>query len=213
MTSAIGDLVTEIRDAVIDHPMRAHLESVGMYSEICGAMDAISDKTGSEQLAAVNVLAGWTGLPELKEGDDVGEALMQVKERLREQQKSGLYGQHIKNPVSGIFPADTGYMVEKVAGATGGDSDRALAEAAVATLRPRIEEFRTALNTRGLYGDDMTDDALYIIGRTSQFLSHSPNQPPAKDLDMMMWRLTHQVREMQETATEVDGDDKEKAGQ
>lgn len=112
------------------------------------------------------------------------------------------------NTVSSIFPADTGYQVEKVSGATGTNSDRTLAGAAISTLRPNIESFRSALNERGLEGDDMTVDALYILDRTSEYLNGSPTSPAKKDLNIMVRILKPLVKDMQKAAGDIDRDDK-----
>ena len=112
------------------------------------------------------------------------------------------------NTISGIFPADTGYQAEKVSGATGSNSDRAVAEAAISTLRPNIETFRSALNARGLEGDDMTCDALYIIDRARESLEGSPTSPAAKDLYIMASVLKDLVKDMQKVANDIDREDK-----
>lgn len=113
--------------------------------------------------------------------------------------------------ISSIFPADTGYQVEKVSGATGSNSDRAVAEAAISSLRPNIETFRSELNARGLEGDEMTIDALYIIDRAREFLKGSPTSPAGKDLYIMASVLKGLVKDMQKVANDIDQEDKKTA--
>lgn len=212
MTSTISSALHEVRELVTDYPVRAYLEQTKRYIEICDAMDAVRDKTGMEQREGVNVLAGWQGLPELKDDDNLLTVLTDVRNRLLNERKNGLYKKFVKTPVAEVFGPGTGYALEKIAGATGpGISDPMFAEAAVEELRVSISAFRSALKERGLAGDDMTDDALYIIERVSQFLSNSDDQPAERDLSIMTRMLRILVKEMEKESASIDSDDKKNA--
>jgi hypothetical protein len=105
-----------------------------------------------------------------------------------------------------IVHPDNGYMLEKIGGAGSSPSDAALAGAALATMRPRFEGFRDALNQRGLYGDDMTADALYVLDRADAYLKSALNKPAAEDLRIMTQTLRPRLAEMEEAARDIDSE-------
>ncbi|MET3721140.1 hypothetical protein [Arthrobacter sp. UYEF21] len=113
------------------------------------------------------------------------------------------------NSVSSLFPADTGFHVDKVlAVATGSGSDHAVALASMSTLRPAIEQFRSTLNGRGMEGNDMTENALYIIDRAAEYINGSATAPPEKDLYLMARNLKPLIEDMKIAAKGIDREEK-----
>lgn len=99
------------------------------------------------------------------------------------------------------------YALEKVGAVTGvGISDRAMAEAGLEVLTKAVDALRDHLNSEGLAGDDVSDNARYILSRVRDYLEDSVGQPAAGDLEIMTRAaLRHEVRNLQLVAEDAQG--------
>ncbi|WDF35187.1 hypothetical protein PTW37_17075 (plasmid) [Arthrobacter agilis] len=211
MTASIDTAMSQIRDLVTDHPVRAHFMQAGAWGKITTAMDHVQDKDGEEQLEALQVLSETSGAPAMEANKSVEHQLEVVQKRLT-QLRQQLYTKHTEQPMSAIFDQHTDFAVDKIKGASAsGLSDPVMASGGIAVLRPQLEQFEAGLTLRGLESGDFCADATYIMDRTAQFLQGTPGAPSSADLHIMTQWLGHEIGALKRLAANIDADDKREA--